>query len=119
MLDHDPSEYGPSYSAKEVIEILGTIHPGIPKAARIIRGSVSAGVHRKGEQPAPGKGFHIYIPVLNAADSLYCFLVLLVGFLFHALDGCLRIKRINELSICLIRLRNIQLAYFGATCKFS
>lgn len=68
MLDHDPSEYGPSYTPKDVVEILGNIHPAILNAARVVRGSVSAGVHLKGELPSPCKGFHIYIPVENAED---------------------------------------------------
>ncbi|MCL7421533.1 MAG: phage/plasmid primase, P4 family [Methylobacter sp.] len=68
MLDHDPSEYGQSYTPDELLSILGDIHPAIESAARVVRGSVSAGVHRIGEQPAAGKGFHIYIPVRNAAD---------------------------------------------------
>lgn len=68
MLDYDPSEYGPGYTHEEVIEILGSIHPPLLSAARIVRGSVSAGVHREGEHTTAGKGFHIYIPVQNAAD---------------------------------------------------
>ncbi|NOT10989.1 MAG: DUF3987 domain-containing protein [Methylococcaceae bacterium] len=68
MLDHDPSEYGQSFSPEELLNALATIHPELRNAARVVRGSVSAGVHRVGELPQPGRGFHIYIPVQNAAD---------------------------------------------------
>lgn len=66
MLDHDPSEYGPSYTPENVVQILGGIHPAILNAARIVRGSVSAGVHFKEEMPSHSKGFHIYIAVEKA-----------------------------------------------------
>lgn len=68
MLDYDPSEYGPILTAEELIKILITIDPNIAKAARIIRGSLSAGVHLKGRKPRKDKGFHIYIPVNDASD---------------------------------------------------
>lgn len=68
MLDHDPSEYGSTLTADELIEILITIDPNIAKAARIVRGSLSAGVHLKGKKPKKSKGFHIYIPVKDASD---------------------------------------------------
>ena len=68
MLDHDPSPYGKSYSPDELLSALVPVHPEIEQAARIVRGSVSAGVHLIGEAPsAAGKGFHFYIPVINAA----------------------------------------------------
>ena len=68
MLDHDPSEYGETFTPAELLKILAGIHPELADTARIVRGSVSAGVHRVGEESASGKGFHIYFPVLNAAD---------------------------------------------------
>lgn len=68
MLDHDPSKYGQTLTSDELISMLEAIHPAIAQAARIVRGSVSAGVHLVGEQPSSGKGFHVYIPVTNAAD---------------------------------------------------
>jgi hypothetical protein len=68
MLDHDPSEYGQIMSPKELVASLIDIHPEIGQAARIVRSSVSAGVRKIGDPPRTGKGFHIYIPVLNAAD---------------------------------------------------
>ena len=68
MLDHDPSKYGQTISPDELVAALVDIHPEIEQAARIVRGSVSAGVHKTGEPPRIGKGFHIYIPVTNAAD---------------------------------------------------
>jgi len=68
MLDYDPSEYGLKPTQEELIKALTNIHPAIGQAARIVRGSVSAGVHLVGEQPRADKGFHIYIPVANASD---------------------------------------------------
>jgi len=68
MVDHDPNEYVPVMSDEQLIKALIDIHPDIGQAARIVRGSVSAGVHKVGEQPRTDKGFHIYFPVANAAD---------------------------------------------------
>jgi P4 family phage/plasmid primase-like protien len=68
MIDHDPSPYGKSYSPDELLSALLSVHPEIAKAARIVRGSVSAGVHLTGEAPRPGKGFHLYIPVPDASQ---------------------------------------------------
>jgi hypothetical protein len=68
MLDHDPSEYGQTMSPDQLVAALVDIHPEIEQAARIVRGSVSASVHKTGESPRTGRGFHIYIPVTNAAD---------------------------------------------------
>lgn len=68
MLDHDPSEYGPSFTPEDFIKALAAIHPAIGQAARIVRGSVSAGVHKEGEGAQTDKGFHVYIPVNNAGD---------------------------------------------------
>lgn len=67
MLDHDPNEYGDTFTAQGLIDILTAIDPEIAKAARVIRGSVSAGVHLVGEKPKKGQGFHIYIPVKDAS----------------------------------------------------
>lgn len=68
MLDHDPSDYGKTFTPDELMAVLTAIDPTIALAARIIRGSVSAGVHLVGEQPKAGKGFHVYVAVANAAD---------------------------------------------------
>lgn len=68
MLDHDPSEYGQSISPDKLVAALADIHLEIEQAARIVRGSVSAGVHKTGEPSGTDKGFHIYIPVTNASD---------------------------------------------------
>ncbi|MFI3221565.1 MAG: DUF5906 domain-containing protein [Methylococcaceae bacterium] len=65
--DHDPNEYGKSYTREELLSILKAIHPKLSNCAMFIRGSVSAGVHLAGEQPAEGKGFHIYIAVSDAS----------------------------------------------------
>ena len=68
MIDHDPSKYGKAWTLETLLAVLIAIHPAIAKAARIVRGSVSAGVHREGEPPRTDAGFHIYFPVANAAD---------------------------------------------------
>lgn len=68
MLDHDPSEYGSKLSSDELIAILIDIDPQIENVAMIIRGSVSAGVNLAGRRPKRNKGFHIYIPVLDASQ---------------------------------------------------
>lgn len=68
LIDYDPSEYGPVMTTEQLLIVLIDIHPAIGHAARIVRGSVSAGVHKKDEPPGTGKGFHVYIPVANAAD---------------------------------------------------
>jgi hypothetical protein len=68
MFDHDPNKYGPVMSSVQLVQALIDIHPEIAKAARIVRGSVSAGVHKTDEQPRTDKGFHVYISVKNAAD---------------------------------------------------
>ena len=66
MVDHDPSEYGQSFTPDELLAALIAIHPEIAQAARIVRGSVSAGVHIAGEIPRTDKGFHLYMPVVDA-----------------------------------------------------
>lgn len=66
VLDHDPSLYGQSFTPDALLAELFAIHPEIEQAARIVRGSVSAGVHKTGEAPLTDKGFHIYLPVLDA-----------------------------------------------------
>ncbi len=63
MIDHDPSDYGKRYSPDETLAAIISVHPEIAQAARIVRGSVSAGVHLDGEAPRTDKGFHIYMPV--------------------------------------------------------
>ena len=68
MIDHDPNEYGQTMAVDALLAALIAIHPDIAPAARVVRGSVSAGVHKTGESPRTDKGFHIYIPVNNAAD---------------------------------------------------
>ena len=68
MIDHDPNEFGQTMTADELMAVLIAIHPDIAQAASVVRGSVSSGVHRMGESLRTDKGFHIYIPVKNAAD---------------------------------------------------
>jgi hypothetical protein len=69
MLDHDPDGVGKSFaSPAEFIEHLTRVFPDLARTAYIARGSVSAGVHIKGEQPKPSAGFHVYLPVNTASD---------------------------------------------------
>ena len=69
MLDHDPSPYVPRTDSKELLGILSPIHPAIAESAVLVRASVSTGVSVEGSDPAiPSKGFHAYLPVLNASD---------------------------------------------------
>lgn len=68
MVDHDVSEFVGHMPFETLLAALTQICPGIASAARIVRGSVSAGVHLVGELPRDGKGYHFYMPVKNAAD---------------------------------------------------
>jgi len=68
MFDHDWSNYGQTLTADALLATLSTIHSSIAQAARVVRGSVSAGVHKVGESLRTDKGFHVYIPVTNADD---------------------------------------------------
>lgn len=67
MLDHDPSEYGKTLNPKELMSILTKIQPILGQCARIERSSVSASVHLPNHTPSTSKGFHIYMPVLDAS----------------------------------------------------
>jgi len=65
MNDHDPNPYGQTFTPDDLLAALISVHPEIAKAARIIRGSVSAGIHKAGEAPRTDKGFHLYMPVVD------------------------------------------------------
>lgn len=69
MLDYDPSEYGPSVNAQELLDILISIHPAIADAAVFVKPSISASVVIVGDTPKPSTGFHLYFPILDASDS--------------------------------------------------
>jgi len=68
MVDHDPHPDGPAVTAEELRDILAAVCPAFADAAAWVRGSLSAGVHPEGEVPKPGRGFHVYLPVADAAD---------------------------------------------------
>jgi len=51
-----------------LLRILAGVFPGLADAAVWVRGSLSAGVHREGETPKPGRGFHLYFAVDDASD---------------------------------------------------
>jgi hypothetical protein len=119
MLEHDPSEYGLIMSPKELVASLIDIHPEIGQAARIVRGSVSAGVRKIGDPPRTGKGFHIYIPVINAADIPRYGAVLfdrlwLNGFGFIALSssGSTMVRSVIDGSVFSPERLDLELAEF-------
>ncbi|MGZ4956192.1 MAG: hypothetical protein ACXV8Q_13885, partial [Methylobacter sp.] len=92
MIDHDPSEYGRAMTPDVLLAALVAIHPEIEQAARIVRGSVSAGVHLTGEAPRTDKGFHLYMPVVDATllsdyGKLLTDRLWLAGFGFIALSA--------------------------------
>ncbi|MFA6922514.1 MAG: DUF5906 domain-containing protein, partial [Gallionella sp.] len=68
MGDHDVSEFVRFMPWKTLLAALTQTCPGIASAARIVRGSVSAGVHLVDESPRDGKGYHFYMPVKNTTD---------------------------------------------------
>ena len=90
MLDYDPSEYGKTLNPQELMSILTKIHPALEHCARIERGSVSSGVHLTGTMRSESKGFHIYLPVLDASlipvyGKLLCQYLWLNGYGYIAL----------------------------------
>ena len=92
MIDHDPNEYGQTFTFDELLAALVSVHPEIETAARIIRGSVSAGVHVAGDAPRTDKGFHLYMPVVDATSlseygALLTDRLWLAGFGFIALGN--------------------------------
>ena len=68
MFDHDPSPFGKTMTPEELVEAMVQIDPQIANAAHVVRGSVSAGVHKVDEEPQSGKGFHLYFPLEDASD---------------------------------------------------
>ncbi len=68
IVDHDPSEYGKTLRWRELLKILIEIDPQIAKAEYVVRGSLSAGVHKTGEKPKDGGGFHIYFNISDMSD---------------------------------------------------
>ena len=68
MVDHDPNPDGPAVRPEQLRGILAAVWPEFSGAAVWARGSLSAGVHREGEAPKPGRGFHLYFAVADAAD---------------------------------------------------
>jgi hypothetical protein len=65
----DVGEWGAYYSPFEIIAKISEIVPGFKGCAKIIRHSVSGGVHREEESPSPEpRSFRIYFPVLDASD---------------------------------------------------
>ncbi len=68
MIDHDPSQYGPSVTSKMLLDLLAEMIPGFNDVAYIVKPSTSAGITKVGEVPEDKGGFHLYIPVVCAAD---------------------------------------------------
>lgn len=66
LFDYDPNEYAPrEYTQESLVDALVSVCPGFKQVARIIRGSLSAGVHLAGEPPREGGGIHILVPCAN------------------------------------------------------
>ena len=69
MIDHDPRAGAEPIPAADLLRVLAGIVPGMADAAVLIRPSVSAGVRIAGTNRSPASaGYHIYIPVADAAD---------------------------------------------------
>ena len=68
MLDNDPHPRGKPLTPYGLFAVMDSLFPPFADAAKWVRGSVSAGVRKQGEQPSPGKGFHCYLPVADASD---------------------------------------------------
>jgi hypothetical protein len=67
MLDHDPSGKH-VIDPVQLMDHLMIICPQLKKVGYVIRGSVSAGVHKTGQNSSNSKGFHLYIGVERADD---------------------------------------------------
>lgn len=65
MLDHDPSDFVTRLTPESLLEFL---NPILGNHGYLVRGSVSSGVHLIGQPVSNSKGYHVYIPVLNATD---------------------------------------------------
>ncbi len=68
ILDYDPSEYGQDMTPSRLLEVLGSIDDAFVSAAKIVKPSLSSGIGIIGSEAAVNKGFHIYIPVVDASD---------------------------------------------------
>jgi hypothetical protein len=69
MLDHDVGKRGIVLNSPgELVEILTDLMPEFAQAAYCWRRSISAGVHKVGEDPTPGRGFHLYCIAEDASD---------------------------------------------------
>ncbi len=68
MDDHDPDSRGFHLAYYDLWTIIKGIVPTFGDAACWKRDSISAGIHRAGEQLQPGNGFHLYNPVFDASD---------------------------------------------------
>ena len=69
MIDHDPRAGAEPIPAADLLRVLAGIVPGMADAAVLIRPSVSAGVRIAGtDSPPASGGYHIYMPVADAAD---------------------------------------------------
>lgn len=95
MLDHDPSDYGSTFTSDELLTILKGIHPQLADCAMFVRSSVSASVHLTSEQPTAGKGFHIYIPVADAS-LIPAYGALLHKYLWRSGYGFIALSRVGS-----------------------
>ncbi len=67
MIDYDHSDSAPkSYSHKDLRDALYSVIPELKQSAYFVRGSISSGISRKGENPKL-KGFHFYVLVSDGS----------------------------------------------------
>jgi len=108
MLDHDPHPRGPSLpeGAASLLDALAKILPEIDEAAAIGRGSISAGVHRRGFPPSAGGGVRLYLPVQNASDIPRCGAVLVKrlwlagsGYIAFARNGAMLPRTLIDAAV--------------------
>ena len=69
LFDIDPDGIGRTFDdAVAFLAYLSVIFPPLATCGFVAKGSVSAGVHKVGEQPKKGSGYHIYVFVKNGQD---------------------------------------------------
>jgi|LakMenEpi03Aug12_release.lakeMendotaPanAssembly.Ray.scaffolds.fasta_scaffold17189_8 predicted P-loop ATPase len=68
MIDHDPSPFGQSLTAQQLLTVLVNIAPEIAHCGYIIKPSLSANVHLADQLPQANAGYHLYFGVMDASD---------------------------------------------------
>ena len=95
MLDFDHSPYGPTISVGEFIKLWYSLDANAHLATQVVRGSISSGVHVKGEPSPFENNCHVYIWVEDSSDiprytKALAGRLWLAGYGFYALaaNGC-------------------------------